>query len=426
MAREPRYRTGRQGLIAALDVGSSKVTCFLAKVEQSRESAAPQFRILGIGHQLSEGIRSGAVVDMPAAESAIRSSVDAAERMADVKIDEVVVAFTTGAPLSERITASIALGNEEIGEHDVKRVLQQGCLKASHTDRDAVHIIPVTYTIDGSAGIREPRGMFGENLGVMMNVVTASAAPFRNLKVCVERCHLRVADQVVAPYASGLAALVEDEMDLGAACIDMGAGTTSVAIFRFGHLVHCDVVPVGGSHVTKDIATGLSTTLAEAERMKTLHGSVFSGPADEREMLSVHMMGEQDGDEPLRVPRASLSSIIRPRLEETFELVRERLRAAGSETLGGRRIVLTGGASQMNGVRELAQRVLDRQVRLALPPPLQGMASATSGPAFAAAVGVLRFFAERPDAGLRRRLEAEQSGGRGQFARIGQWIREKF
>jgi cell division protein FtsA len=425
MAREPKHRTGQRGIIAALDVGSSKITCFLARIEQGRGGAAPYFRILGIGHQVSEGIRSGAVIDMVAAENAIRAAVDAAERMAEVKIDEAVVAFTTGSPSSERITASIPLGGNEIGDHEVRRVLQLGCLKAEQTDRDAVHVIPVTYSIDGSTGIKEPRGMYGESLGVMMNVVTAAAAPFRNLQVCVERCHLRIADQVVAPYASALAALVEDEMDLGATCVDMGAGTTSLAVFRFGHLVHCDILPVGGMHVTKDIATGLSTTLAHAERMKTLHGSVLAGPADEREMLSVPLIGEEESDEPLRVPRASLTNIIRPRLEETFELLRERLSVAGAEAIGGRRVVLTGGASQMNGVRELAQRILDRPVRLALPPPLQGMPPATSGPAFSAAVGVLKFATERPDAGLKRRIETERHG-RGQMARIGQWIREKF
>jgi cell division protein FtsA len=425
MAREPKHRTGQRGIIAALDIGTSKITCCLARIEQGRNGAPHYFRILGVGCQISEGIRSGTVVDMVAAEGAIRNAVAAAERMAEVKIDEVVVAFTTGAPQSERITASIPLGGDEIGDHEVRRVLQQGCLRAEQTDRDAVHVIPVTYSIDGSTGIREPRGMYGESLGVMMNVVTAAAAPFRNLQVCVERCHLRVADQVVAPYASGLAALVEDEMDLGAICIDMGAGTTSVAIFRFGHLVHCDVLGVGGSHVTKDIATGLSTTLAHAERMKTLNGSVLAGPADEREMLSVPLIGEEESEEPMRVPRSSLTNIIRPRLEETFELLRERLHHAGAESLGGRRVVLTGGASQMNGVRELAQRILDRPVRLALPPPLQGMPSATAGPAFAAAVGVLRFATERPDAGLKRRIETEHAG-RGQMARIGQWIREKF
>ena len=368
MARAAAFRTGREGLIAALDVGSSKIACFLARVEEGRGDGVPYFRILGIGHQVSEGIRSGTVVDMVAAETAIRAAVHAAERMAEVKIEEVLLSFTTGSPLSERVTASVSLSGEEIGDHDVRRVLQQGYQRAERVDRDPVHVIPVTYTIDGSAGIREPRGMYGESLGVMMNVVTAAAAPFRNLRVCVERCHLRVADQVVAPYASALSSLVDDEMDLGAVCIDMGAGTTSIAAFRFGHLVHCEVIPCGGAHVTKDIATGLSTDLAYAERMKILHGSVLAGPSDEREMLTVPLIGEGEGEEPHRIPRSSLMSIIRPRLEETFEIVRDRLHAAGADQFGARRMVLTGGASQMNGVRELASRILDRPVRLACIP----------------------------------------------------------
>lgn len=422
--RERTYRTGRKELIAALDVGSSKVTCLIARVEAGR-SGAPQLRVLGIGHQVSDGVKCGAIVDMAAAEGAIRTAVEAAERMAEVTVDDVSLSFSTGAPASKQINIETPVSGQEVGEQDLRRVLQQARIAVMHDDREVLHAVPVAYTIDGCAGIKEPRGMYGDKLGVLMHAVTASTAPLRNLTVCVERCHLRVSSLVVAPFASALAVLVDDEMDLGVTCVDMGAGTTSLAVFRYGAMVHCDVIPIGGQHVTTDIARGLSTSMVHAERMKTLQGSVLSGLADEREMISVPLMGEEESEELNRVPRSSLTRIIRPRLEETFELVRARLQASGCEAMAGRRVVLTGGASQLTGVRELAARILDRQVRLAAPPPLPGLASLTSGPAFATVVGLLNHQARGAVEVSRAQIEGE-SAGLGQFLRVARWLRGNF
>lgn len=422
---DKRFRTGRHGLIAALDVGSSKVTCLIARAEIERGGARAKLRILGIGHQVSQGVKGGAIVDMAAAEQSLRLAVDAAERMADVTVEEIDLSLSTGQPRSERTGVEVIVAGHEIGDGDVRRVIQEAKNRAQATDRSLIHAIPVNFSIDGCAGIRNPRGMFGERLGLQMHVVTAATAPLRNLLLCVERCHLKVGEIVVAPYASGLAALVEDEMDLGVTLIDMGAGTTSFAIFRYGHLVACDIIPVGGALVTQDIARGLSTTLAHAERMKTLHGSALAGQADDRELISVPLMGEEDTDEHNRVPRGMLTRIIRPRLEETLELVRERLAASGCEALAGRRVVLTGGASQMNGMREFAQSLLGRQVRLALPPPLQGMAQATSGPAFAAVTGLLQHAIREPGEVVRASLESEMRPAL-PLGRIGRWLKENF
>lgn len=412
-------------MIAALDVGSSKITCFIAHATRETEMRPPALRIIGIGHQRSRGVRGGVVVDMETAEDAIRAAVEAAERMADVTVEDVILAVTTGAPASERATIELAVAGHEVGEADMRRVDQVGRSKVPNGTRVLLHAIPMSYSIDGSAGIRDPRGMCGERLGVAMHFVTASSAPLRNLHVCVERCHLRVADHVLASYASGLASLVEDEMELGVTCIDMGGGTTSFAIFRHGGLIACDVVPVGGDHVTTDIARGLVTTRAHAERLKTLYGSALAGSADDREMISVPQLGEEETGEPSRVPRSMLTSIIRPRLEEILEMVRERLESSGCEKIVGRRVVLTGGASQMNGMRELAQRFLERQVRLSAPPRIQGLAPATAGPAFATSAGLLLYAQRRPREDMRIGIEAE---GRNflPFARLGRWLGENF
>jgi len=423
--RDKKRRTGHQGLIAALDVGSSKITCFIAHAIRETETRASALRIIGIGHQRSHGVRSGVVVDMEAAEEAIRAAVEAAERMGEVTVEDVLLAVGTGAPESQRASIELSVAGHEVNEADLRRVEQLGRAKVPNGARMLVHAIPLSYSIDGSSGIRDPRGMCGERLGVTMHFVTAASAALRNLDVCVERCHLRVADHVLTPYASGLASLVEDEMDLGVTCIDMGGGTTSFAIFRHGELVACDVVPIGGDHVTTDIARGLVTTKAHAERLKTLYGSALAGPADERELISVPQLGEDEAGEPYRVPRSMLTSIIRPRLEEILELVRERLERTGCEKLAGRRVVLTGGASQMNGLRELAQRLLERQVRLSAPPPIPGLAPATAGPAFATAAGLLLYAQRGPREDVR--LFADMDGrGFLPFARFGRWLGENF
>ena len=234
----------------------------------------------------------------------------------------------------------------------------------------------------------------------------AAQASLRNLGACLLRCDLEVEELVSAPFAAGLATLVEDEKQLGATVIDMGGGTTTVAVFGDGHLLHTAQLPVGGWNVTNDLARGLSTPLAHAERLKTLHGGALSAPDDEREWLPVPLVGE-DEDHIARIPRAMVVNIIRPRLEETFELVRDRLRSPpGSAQEVGRRVVLTGGASQLVGARELAARVLDRQVRLGRPHPVRGLPETASGPAFAAAARAARLGRRRGPPAARPRCPA--------------------
>ena len=410
----------RNGLIAALDVGTTKVCCFVARVEDSEN-----LRVIGIGHQVSKGLRAGVVVDMEAAEQAIRQAVDAAEKMANETIREVIVNLPGGYPSSHTRGVEISIAGREVGDGDLRRVLGLGRARPEVGEREVIHSIPVGYTIDGSRGIRDPRGMYGDRLGVNMHVITAAAGPKRNLAVCVERCHLSTAAMVVSAYASGLVSLVEDERDLGVSLIDMGGGATGIAVFFDGSLVHVDSVPVGGCHVTNDIARGLSTPTAHAERMKTLYGSALPSPADEREMIDVPQVGESDSSSANHVPRAMLNRIIRPRLEETFELVRDRLESSGFDRIAGRRVVLTGGASQIQGVRELAAQVLDKQVRIGRPLRFSGLAEATGGPAFSTCAGLLSYADREPGRALQppKSPEVAVAGG---IAWFGRWLKENF
>ncbi|HUD51926.1 cell division protein FtsA [Parvibaculum sp.] len=418
---------GRAGTIAALDVGSSKISCFIAKIEPGRmaNGHAP-IRVIGIGHQVSRGIRAGALVDMDAAEEAIRVAVDAAERMAGVTIRDVVVAVSGAEPKSQTVGVKAAVPGPEVTDGDLTRLIGYAQANFQPEARDVLHALPTNYSIDGARGVRDPRGMFGEKLGVDVHMVSALRGPLRNLELCIERCHLSVAGIAVSPYASGLACLVEDEMDLGVAVIDMGGGTTSLAVFFEGAMVYCDSVSIGGNHITNDIARGLSTPLAHAERMKTLYGSALASPSDEREMIDVPQVGESDADSANHIPRSMLTGIIQPRLEETFELVRDRLEASGYARLAGRRVVLTGGASQMNGARELASRMLDKQVRVGQPIRLTGLAEATGGPAFSTCAGLLTYSQISPLETAGAESEGDGAAGRGGLRKFSRWIRENF
>ena len=410
----------RNGLLAALDVGTSKICCLIARVD---ENARP--RVVGIGHQLSRGLRGGAIVDMDSAELAILTAVHAAEKMSGETIHEVVVNLSGGFPASQTVAVEVAIAGHEVGDHDLRRVLDHGRQVNGSADRQVIHSIPVGYTIDGNRGIRDPRGMFGGRLGVNMHVVTAAAGAVRNLATCVNRCHLEVAALVISPYASGLASLVEDEKDLGVTLIDMGGGTTGIAVFFDGQVVFTDCVAVGGNHVTSDIARGLSTPLVHAERMKTLYGNALTSPNDEREVINVPPIGEEAAGQPNQVSKSILVGIIEPRLEETFELVRSRLEASGFDKLAGRRVVLTGGASQLPGVRELAQLVLDKQVRMGRPIRISGLAEATGGPAFSTAAGLITY-AIRRETEMRPQHRPTRAEPAGLFDRVGGWIRDNF
>ena len=411
--RHPPLRP-RGSTIAAIDIGTTKVCCFVARVED-------QPRIRGIGHQIAHGVRGGTVVDLDAAGHSIRSAVHAAEEMAGETIESAVVNLSGGAA-SRMVKAEIDLGRREITDADMRLVLERGYLMREAADRQVIHSIPVGFSIDDGTGILDPRGMVGDKLGVNMHIVTAARAGVRNHAAVIARSHLEIEALVVSPYAAGLACLVEDEMDLGVTIVDMGGGTTTIGVFFAGNLIFADAVPVGGMHVTNDIARGLSAPLAHAERMKALFGSAIASILDEREILAVPQIGEEDDGHVNHVPKSLLVSIIAPRVEETFELVRNRLEVSGCDKIAGRRVVLTGGACQLHGVRELAGVILDKQVRIGRPTRVMGLAESTHGPAFSTAVGLLHFaMSERAESPRPPRLARG-----GIFGRFGQWLRENL
>lgn len=423
----------RTRLLTVLDVGSSKVSCVIARLRPREESTllpgrTHHMEVIGFGYQKSRGVKSGVVIDLDAAEQSIRLAVDAAERMAGLTVDSLIVNLSAGRLKSETFSAQINLGGHEVEQRDVRRVLAAGARQSLAAERHLLHSLPVGYTLDGERGIRDPMGMLGDSLGVDMHVLTADSAPLRNLELCINRCHLSVEAIVATPYASGLAVLVDDETEMGAACIDMGGGTTTISVFSEGKFIHGDAVAIGGHHVTMDIARGFSTRLDDAERLKVMYGSALASAADDRDLISVPSIGDDDRDVPNQYPRSVLMRIIQARVEETLELVRDRLNQSGVGHIVGKRVVLTGGASQLPGMSEAARRILARNVRIGRPLGVSGLPVAAKGAAFSAIAGLLIYpqVAGVEERSVRASGQGLLTGTGGRIQRVGQWLRESF
>lgn len=414
-----------KGIVAALDVGSTKICCLIADIGE--KDGKPDIRVLGVGHHAAGGVRAGAIVNIDEAERSIRLAVDAAERMAQKTVGEVFVNVSGGRPVCHTYGGSCQIAGEAVDRHDVNSVVGVAMRQAKLPGRVLLHASPVQYELDGAKGVSAPEGMFANKLGVDVNAVLVEPGAMRNLALAIERCHLSVSGFVISPYAAGHSVLEDDERELGVTLVDMGGATTSVAVFHDGKLVYGDVVPVGGHHITKDLARGLTTTIAHAERMKTLYGSALASIYDDRELIAVPLLGERGVDSVNKVPRSMLTGIIRPRLEEIFELVRERLEASPVANKLGRRMVLSGGASQLTGMREAAGQILSRNIRLAEPRGVKGLPDSAKSPAFSVATGLL-FYSLNPDQHTSRLLQFAENEGRSEryFNRVGRWIKESF
>ena len=384
---QERPRHHRAGPFGVLDIGTTKIVCLIGRTESDGT-----LRVLGFGWHKAAGVRGGSIVDLDEAVRAIRTCVGQAEDMADIRLRSVTVNLTCGQPESKLYNVQWAVGGRQVSDRDIRGVVNEGRMRTAAEGRDAVHTMPQHFAVDATDQVADPRGLFCTTLNARLHVIDAAATAVRTLKNCIGLCDLEIDEVVSAPMAAGLSTLVDDERELGTTVIDMGGGTTGMAVFADGQLLHTAQLPIGGLHVTKDLATGLSTTLIHAERMKTLYGNVQSSPDDDREMLMVPIVGEED-HQLARVPRSQVVHIIRPRIEETFEYIKDRLDSAGLTRAAGNRVVLTGGACQLAGVRDLAAHMLGRQVRIGRPVSLRGLPEMATGPSFATAGGLLSWAA---------------------------------
>jgi cell division protein FtsA len=392
----------RTGLVAVLDVGSTKTICMIGRAEPGN------LKVLGAALRESAGIKAGTVTSIVEAEESIREAVSAAENHADARIQNVLLSVTCGSPISITGRASIALDGALVSDAHLHALLREGRKKAQMEGYEVVQSAPTSYVVDEARGVHDPSGMFCQRIGVSMHAVGVKPSPLANLKLAVERCHLNVVGTQFNSYASGLSTLTEDEKQLGATVIDMGGGVTSVAVFMEGQLVYADVVPMGGSLVTSDLARMLSAPVSAAERIKTLYGAALGDIETSTDVIAVPQMGEDTDEFASRVPRSMLTRIIQPRLEEIFAQILERLRASGFDVAAGRRAVLTGGACQLAGTRELAQRVLNKQVRIGRPQTFSGLPAASAGPDYSTAMGLLMAGATMAPEALNPDLAADQ------------------
>ena len=420
-SKSKNLKKSGNGSIAVLDIGTAKVACFIAYID-----SAGEIKIAGIGHQLSKGIRAGVITDFAEAETSIANAVHAAEQMAGGTVENVIVSLSGGNLTSRNVTVEMSLFGEEVTDRDILDIMEQARASIAHSEHEILHSIPVSYYLDGARGIIDPRKMFGKKLGADVHMITGANGVMKNLAHCIGRCHLNVEEYIAAPYASALSVLEDDEKHLGVTLIDMGAGVTNFCVIAGGKNIYTDSVPIGGSHVTSDIARGLSTSLAHAERLKTLHGSAISATNDDHIMVDVPPLGEEESEETNTMPRSALVGVIRPRLEEIFEMIRSKIEMSGVSAQAGKRVVLTGGASQLMGIREMAGNILGKQVRLGRPHPLAGLAEAVSGPAFATALGMLEYRVKKPREEQMFDAYQHRTGLIAGFEKLVAWFKDNF
>lgn len=427
VAKRRPSRVGKhQGLIAALDIGCSKISCLIG---EPLENNPTHFEFRGGGRQQSRGFEGGVVTDMEALERAIRLAVEDAERQAGEAISSVVLSVTGPRLESEIKTASINVSGRAITAKDVKKVQAQAVEAAKRKNRDILTAFPVVYRIDDQEGIRDPRGMFGEELSAVISLVTAPSSLVKTLLEVIGRAHLTVDQIVPAAIAAGYGALIEDERENGAVCVDMGAGVTTTSVFLNGVPAWITFVPSGGQHVTSDLAQGLGTTFAAAERIKTLYGGVDPKGVGASERVECPILGDDGRLQAGRRARSDLAQIIGPRVHELLEFITSRLQKSPMRGVLPHRAVFTGGASQIRDLNSLAESKLNLKVRMAKPVAANALGDAYSGPAFSTASGLLTYYlAGTPD--VLRTAEAggieDRSGREGWINRVFRWLRENF
>ena len=433
--RDMRNAALQRGVIAVLDVGSAKIGCLVLRFDggtyrNDQEGVGPMagqsgFRVIGSATTRSRGVGFGEIYSMPEVERAIRTALQSAQKLANVRVDHVIACFSGGRPRSYGLEGEVTVENPTVSEQDIARVLSSCDVPDYGAGREVLHAQPVNFALDHRSGLTDPRGQSGEVLATDVHMLTVDEKVIRDLAYCVKRCDLELAGVASSAYASGISSLVEDEQELGAACIDFAGGSTGVSIFIKKHMIYCDTVRLGGNHVTRDISMGLQVPMAVAERIKTRNGGLIATGMDDRDMIEI---GGNTGDwehDRRKISRTELIGIMRPRMEEVLEDVRAHLDAAGFDHLPSQQIVLTGGGSQIPGLDGLASRILGQQVRLGRPLRIHRLPQAYSGPSCSSLVGLSLFAAHPQDEWWD--FEAPQQGYPSRsFKRAVRWFRENW
>ena len=409
MAKENR------NLIVGLDIGTSKVVALVAEAMPDGS-----LEVLGMGGHESKGLKKGVVVNIEATVNALQRALEEAELMADCKIASAYVGIAGSHIKSFNSTGMVPIKDREVMPLDVERVMETARAVNIPTDQQILHVLRQEFIIDGQEDVREPVGMSGVRLEVKVHIVTGAVSAAQNIVKCVRRCGLEVNDLILQPIASARAVLSEDERDLGVCLVDIGGGTTDVAVFTHGAIRHTAVIPIAGDQITNDIAMALRTPTHEAETIKTRHGVALRQLADGNEMVEVPGIGERA---PRMMSRQTLAEVIEPRVEELFSLVQQVLRESGFEELLSSGIVLTGGSSVMHGMVELGEEIFHMPVRVGVPKYAGGLAEVVRNPRYATVMGLLLEGAGQLAQGRR----AQQGGSfRQVLARMREWFQRNF
>ena len=402
-------------LIVGLDIGTSKVVALVAEVMPDG-----RLEVLGMGSHGSKGLKKGVVVNIEATVNAVQRALEEAELMADCKIASVFTGIAGSHIKSFNSTGMVAIKDREVTALDVERVIETARAVNIPTDQQILHVLRQEYIIDGQEDVREPIGMSGVRLEVKVHIVTGAVSSAQNILKCVRRCGIEVNELILQPLASARAVLSEDEKDLGVCLVDIGGGTTDIAIFTHGAIRHTAVIPIAGDQITNDIAMALRTPTPDAEAIKIRHGVSLRQLADANAMVDVPGIGERA---PRMMSRQTLAEVIEPRVEELFSLVQKVLRESGFEELLSSGIVLTGGSATMQGMVELGEEIFHMPVRIGLPRYSGGLADVVRNPRYATAMGLLLEGASQ----LRDGQVSRQGGSfKAVLARMREWFQRNF
>ncbi len=405
-----------KNLIVGLDIGTSKIVAIVAEV-----NPGGGLNIVGLGTQPSRGLKRGVVVNIEATMASIQRVLEEAELMADCRIAEVYTGVAGSHIRSLNSSGMVAIKEKEVTQADIDRVIETAKAVAIPNDQQILHILPQEFIIDGQEDVREPLGMSGVRLEVKVHIVTGAVSAVENIVKCVRRCGLDVNDVILQPLASARAVLNEDEKDLGVCLMDIGGGTTDIAVFSGGAIRHTAVIPIAGDQITNDIAMTLRTPTKEAEELKVRHGCALRQLANANDFVEVPGVGERG---PRKLSRQMLAEVIEPRVEELYTLVQAELRRSGFEELLSSGIVLTGGTSLLSGMVELGEEVFHLPCRIGVPVYVGGLADVVRSPRYATAVGLLL---EGRDHFLRDETARQQVKGIGGAAeRMRQWFKANF
>jgi cell division protein FtsA len=403
-------------LIVGLDIGTSKIVAIVAEMRPDGH-----YEIVGLGQHDSRGLKKGVVVNIESTVASIQRALEEAELMADCKIRTVYTGIAGSHIRSFNSSGMVAIKDKEVNEADMARVIETAKAVNIPTDQQIVHVLPQEFIIDGQEDIREPIGMSGVRLEVKVHIVTGAVSAAQNIVKCVRRCGLEVNDLILQPLASSMSILTQDEKELGVALVDIGGGTTDIAIFTGGAIRHTAVIPIAGDQITNDIAMALRTPTPEADEIKLRFGIAKQVLADPNEKIEVPGLGDRA---PRTLSRQALAAVIEPRIEELFSLVHQVVRESGYEELLSSGVVLTGGTSLLPGMVELAEDIFLKPVRIGMPAYTGGLADVVRSPRYSTAVGLLE---EARLQRLRGRKVAEQSGSfKETLRRMKEWFLGNF